>query len=194
MPYLVGGSFDNLLAQFGALPLDVMVTYLDQAASALDDLAAAQLRDKVDRSVECLRLDVNTANVAQQMRIRTRALRGAKKVTELDRFLVYPVVRAPVPHLNDVDLFRDLLNRLLAQMASVGIVWVLDVDKPSLSLDPGGGLARCKSLWNLRTQEQTDELTLRRHNLFADNNLQLPSPTQPSSALDRVVVGQKHRS
>ena len=79
-------------------------------------------------------------------------------------------------------------------MASVGIVWVLDVDKPSLSLDPGGGLARCKSLWNLRTQEQTDELTLRRHNLFADNNLQLPSPTQPSSALDRVVVGQKHRS
>src|SRR3989442_10684077 len=136
-------------------------------------------------------LEIDAADLPNGVGVGASARRDSKGAAQLLRSPIVLRPRTVVEDLNDVDLIRDPLDRLFAEVSPGRVVRVFEVNEAALLLDGGDRLLRRESSWHRRAQEETDQFAFCRQNLLADDGVFTGLNKQPS-AVDPVVVGQEN--
>src|ERR1700674_3922968 len=124
------------------------------------------------------------------MGVRTGTRRDSQGVAKLFRQSVYLRLRPAVEDLNDVDLAGDPLDRLFAEVASAGVVGVLQINEAALLLDGVDRFFCGQPSGDRLLEEKADQLAFSRQDLLADYG----GPARPEERLgtaNPLVVGKK---
>src|SRR5207244_283877 len=100
-----------------------------------DDLAAAQLLEKVLSTFERFHFDIDAADLRERVGIGACAAGNTEGATQFLGSTIDVRLRPSVEDLDDIDLPGNPLDRRFPQIAPTGVVGVLEVDETALAFD-----------------------------------------------------------
>ena len=162
----------------------------DPAAGMGDDSAASKLDKKVMGSIKRFHLNKNPTNLGKCMCVGTGAPRNPQGAPQLLGSTVELGLRPAVEDLNDVDLSRDPLDRVFAEVAPAAVVRVFQVDETSLPFDRRNGLFWRQPGENRLLEEEADELPFIGQNLLSDDG-GFAGPEERPSAVDAFMISKE---
>lgn len=157
--------------------------------------ALAERSQQVVRTIEVRHLHEGRADTLRIVRVGAHARSDIELLGECDRGEIVRGLRDfCVEHLDNVQLPRchQRLQDRLPQSGALGVKRVRRVHQPALCFDAVDHLGHRQDVRNALGQEQTDNFSRRRANLFADDDTNAELTTEGFRRLDRVMIGDAH--
>lgn len=157
--------------------------------------AAAERHQHGVRTVKIRHFDVRCADTLRIMRIGAHTWSDIELICERDRReVVRGLGNLCVEHLDDVQLLRGdkRLEDRLSQSRALGIKRMRGVHQAALCFDAANHLRNGQDIRNALRQEQTDDLSRGRANLFADDDADAEITTESLCRFNRMMIGDTH--
>jgi len=158
--------------------------------------ALAERRQHVVRTVKIRHFDVRRADPLRVVGIGAHAWRDIELFREVNRREIMRGLRDfCVEHLDDVQLTRahERLEDRFSESGALGIKRMRRVHQSTLCFNATDHLGHGQDVRNALGEEQTDDFSRRRANLFADDDANAEITLESLCGFNGMVIGDAHR-